>query len=101
VSAAKLGTIKRPDGRLQVTYNGLTLYVDYYDKPGEALGQGQEGVWFAVTPAGKVTKLRSGTPSPSPNPPAAIANSNGGVAAPLSPDPNCPPGGGSGSVCAG
>src|ERR1041385_1014793 len=62
VSAAKLGTIKRPDGRLQVTYNGLTLYVDYYDKPGEALGQGQDGVWFAVTPAGRVTKIHPRTP---------------------------------------
>jgi predicted lipoprotein with Yx(FWY)xxD motif len=105
VSAAKLGTIKRPDGRFQVTYNGLTLYVDYYDKPGEALGQGQEGVWFAVTPTGRVTKVRPGTPAspaaPSPNAPASGANPNGAPAAPLAPDPDCPPGGGSGSVCGG
>jgi len=26
LSAAKLGTIKRPDGTLQLTYNGLALY---------------------------------------------------------------------------
>jgi predicted lipoprotein with Yx(FWY)xxD motif len=103
VSAAKLGTVKRPDGRVQVTYNGLTLYVDYYDKPGEALGQGQQGVWFAVTPAGRVTKVRSATqaPTPSPNAPAASASSNGGATAPLAPDVNCPPGGASGSVCGG
>jgi predicted lipoprotein with Yx(FWY)xxD motif len=58
LTAAKLGTIKRPDGRMQVTYNGLTLYRDYYDKPGDLNGQGQTGSWFAVTPAGQVTKAR-------------------------------------------
>jgi predicted lipoprotein with Yx(FWY)xxD motif len=91
VSAVKLGTIRRPDGRLQVTYNGLTLYVDWYDKPGEAKGQGQQGWWFAVTPAGTVTRVRPSTPAPaaapvpSPSPPAAVANTNGGGAAPAAP----------------
>ena len=64
VTAAKLGTIKRPDGRMQVTYNGLALYRDVYDKSsGQLYGQGQDGIWFAVTPAGKVTKARASTPS--------------------------------------
>ena len=63
VIAAKLGTLKRPDGRIQVTYNGLALYRDFYDKSGEINGQGQDGSWFAVTPAGKVTKARPSTPA--------------------------------------
>jgi predicted lipoprotein with Yx(FWY)xxD motif len=57
VNASKLGTIKRPDGRTQVTYNGLALY-RYSDdtRTGQAKGQGEGGIWFAVTPAGTVTK---------------------------------------------
>jgi Secreted repeat of unknown function len=57
VTAAKLGTIKRPDGRLQVTYNGLALYrYDDDKKAGQAKGQGEAGIWYAITPAGKITK---------------------------------------------
>ena len=57
VSASKLGTIKRPDGTVQVTYNGLPLY-RYSDdlKPGETASQGLNGFWYAVTPAGTITK---------------------------------------------
>jgi predicted lipoprotein with Yx(FWY)xxD motif len=57
VSAAKLGTVKRPDGKVQVTYNGLPLY-RYSDdlKPGETTSQGLNGFWYAVTPAGTITK---------------------------------------------
>jgi len=67
VKAARLGTIKRPDGRTQVTYNGLTLYRGYYDKPGELNAQGQQGRWFAVTTAGVITKSRP-TPVAPPEP---------------------------------
>jgi predicted lipoprotein with Yx(FWY)xxD motif len=77
LSAAKLSTIKRPDGRLQVTYDGLPLYFDIYDKPAVANGQGQQGVWFAVTPAGTVTKARPTAPTraaPSASQPASNAN---------------------------
>jgi predicted lipoprotein with Yx(FWY)xxD motif len=57
VSVSKLGTIKRPDGGLQVTYNGLALYRYKLDKkPGDVKGQGVEGIWFAVTSAGKLVK---------------------------------------------
>lgn len=46
----KLGTITRPDGGVQVTDNGLPLYTYSGDhKPGQANGQGIQGVWFAVT----------------------------------------------------
>jgi len=57
LNAAKLGTIKRPDGSLQITYNGLALYRYASDKTaGQTKGQGLKGTWFAVTPAGAVTK---------------------------------------------
>jgi predicted lipoprotein with Yx(FWY)xxD motif len=66
IAAAKLGTAKRPDGRLQVTYNGLTLY-RYADdaKAGDARGQGEDKLWYAVIPAGKITKA-SAAPAPAP-----------------------------------
>ncbi len=55
--AAKLGTIKRPDGGVQVTYYGSALYLYSHDtKAGEVNGQGVEGAWYAITPAGSVTK---------------------------------------------
>ena len=47
-----LGTIQRPDGGTQVTYNGLPLYTYSGDtSAGQANGQGIQGVWFAVTPS--------------------------------------------------
>ncbi len=44
VEANKLGTITRPDGGTQVTYNGMPLYLFTSDKsPGQATGQDVEG----------------------------------------------------------
>jgi predicted lipoprotein with Yx(FWY)xxD motif len=71
LDAGKLGTVRRPDGRLQVTYNGLALYRDFYDKSGgQANGQGQDRLWYAVTPAGTVTRARVVAPASAsaPNP---------------------------------
>jgi predicted lipoprotein with Yx(FWY)xxD motif len=63
VTASKLGTIKRPDGHIQVTYNRMALYRYSLDKkPGDVKGQGVEGIWFAVTAAGKLAK--AGTTAP-------------------------------------
>ncbi|HWB23275.1 MAG TPA: hypothetical protein VG652_10345 [Gaiellaceae bacterium] len=57
VSASKLGTLKRPDGKVQVTYNGLPLYRYSHDvKPGDTTSQGLNGFWYAVTSAGMITK---------------------------------------------
>src|SRR5581483_924178 len=57
LNAGKLGTIKRPDGKIQGTYNGVALYRYASDKAaGQTKGQGAEGIWFAVTAAGSVTK---------------------------------------------
>jgi predicted lipoprotein with Yx(FWY)xxD motif len=48
-----LGTITRPDGSLQVTFNGLPLYTFAQDnKPGDANGDGVNnfgGVWRVVS----------------------------------------------------
>jgi hypothetical protein len=90
LDARKLGTIKRPDGRLQVTYNGLALYRDVYDKSGQANGQGQDSLWYAVTPAGAVTKARAvapasaaaSTPAAAAQPPAAGGSGSGDAGSP-------------------
>jgi predicted lipoprotein with Yx(FWY)xxD motif len=49
----KLGTIKRPEGKTQVTFKGMPVYTFSGDsKKGEANGEGLKdvGVWHAVTP---------------------------------------------------
>ena len=66
LSQAKVGTIKRPNGALQVTYNKLPLYRYYLDhKPGQAKGQGVKdpsGTWNVVSTSGKVvTKVPGGS----------------------------------------
>jgi predicted lipoprotein with Yx(FWY)xxD motif len=50
--AARLATIKRPDGRIQVTYKGLPLYTFTGDHAkGDANGEGFKdvGTWHAAT----------------------------------------------------
>jgi predicted lipoprotein with Yx(FWY)xxD motif len=48
-----LATITRPDGGIQVTYDGLPLYRYSGDgAAGQANGQGIQNVWFAITPSG-------------------------------------------------
>jgi predicted lipoprotein with Yx(FWY)xxD motif len=61
LSASKLGLLKRPDGGLQVTYNGMTLYRYAGDaKPGDANGEAAGGTWYAVSSAGKLVKPSAG-----------------------------------------
>jgi predicted lipoprotein with Yx(FWY)xxD motif len=52
-----LGTTKRKDGKLQVTYGGQPLYYFVTDrKPGQTTGQGLNqfgGPWWVISPAGK------------------------------------------------
>lgn len=62
VDASKVGTIRRPDGTLQVTYAGMPLYAYYLDLAAGAksgLTNGQDnvdpfnlGTWYLVAPAG-------------------------------------------------
>jgi predicted lipoprotein with Yx(FWY)xxD motif len=52
VDASKLGTIARPDGGTQVTYNGKPLYLFQSDQsPGQATGQGVAG-FYVVSASG-------------------------------------------------
>ena len=56
--AKLLSTVKRPDGRTQVTYRGRPLYTFNEDsKPGDAKGNGFKdvGTWLAATLKGTAT----------------------------------------------
>ena len=50
---AKLGTFRRRNGQLQVTYNRHALY-RYIDdkKPGDVLGQKWMDLWYVLSPGG-------------------------------------------------
>lgn len=66
VTASMLGTVKRSDGKIQVTYGGKPLYLFSGDKKaGDVKGQGTGGIWHALTPSGavvtKTVKASSGS----------------------------------------
>ena len=53
VRASLLGTTKRRDGKLQVTYAGHPLYLFKEDSAsGDAHGQGFQNIWYAVSASG-------------------------------------------------
>jgi predicted lipoprotein with Yx(FWY)xxD motif len=55
VDAGLLGTIRRGDGRFQVTYNGRPLYFYEHETPGEIRCHNVDlhgGLWWVVTPRG-------------------------------------------------
>lgn len=55
VTASKLGTVQRADGKTQVTYGGYAVYLFAGDKKaGQVNGQGLEGEWHAVAPSGAI-----------------------------------------------
>jgi predicted lipoprotein with Yx(FWY)xxD motif len=57
---SKLGTTKRTDGTVQVTYNKLPLYYYTPDKaPGDINGQGSKNVWWLVSADGSLIKKTS------------------------------------------
>ncbi|HEY0002664.1 MAG TPA: hypothetical protein VGB74_19585, partial [Actinoplanes sp.] len=58
-----IGYVERADGHCQVTINGWPVYYFIADaKPGDVNGQGINGKWFAVSPAGGKTKPIPGFP---------------------------------------
>jgi predicted lipoprotein with Yx(FWY)xxD motif len=74
-SVALLGTTKRPNGALQVTYKGMPLYTFAQDTaPGQDKGQGIKdvGTWSAVTTGAKAST------SSAPAAPAAAPSGGGG-----------------------
>jgi predicted lipoprotein with Yx(FWY)xxD motif len=71
-----LGTVKRPDGTVQVTYQGMPLYTFAQDtSAGEAKGQGIKdvGTWGVVT-------VSSASTSTSTTPSSSSGSSGGGEA---------------------
>ena len=56
-----VGTIATPDGKKQLTINGMPVY--YYAKdlaPGDITGQGVGGVWYLVAPSGEMITAAAG-----------------------------------------
>ena len=59
VKRALLGTTRRRDGRLQVTYNGWPLYTYAHEGPGQVLCQNvatHGGTWLVVRPGGALVR---------------------------------------------
>ncbi len=59
VKKSLIGTIKRRDGRLQVTYNGWPLYYYAHEGPGQILCQNVDefgGLWLVVKPTGALVR---------------------------------------------
>jgi predicted lipoprotein with Yx(FWY)xxD motif len=58
--APKLGTVRRPDGKLQVKYSGRPLYSFVQDKqPGDAKGEGFKDVGTWHVAAGKAVSKKA------------------------------------------
>ena len=78
IAAGKLGTVKRPGGRLQVTYNGLPLYTFAGDtSAGQAKGEDltdSTGTWFVLGPSGAITAAAGSSGSTS----SGSSSSSGG-----------------------
>jgi predicted lipoprotein with Yx(FWY)xxD motif len=57
IDDALLGTTKRKNGSLQVTYNGWPLYRYYSDGPGQATGQAEDmGTWYLLSTSGEIDR---------------------------------------------
>lgn len=54
---AKIGTIETPEGKKQVTIDGMPIYLWQKDtKPGDVTGQGVNEVWYVVAPDGTMIR---------------------------------------------
>ena len=83
IKTSMLGTTKRTDGKLQVTYNHHPLYRFKFDtKPGSTTGENVHAFganWFVVSPKGvKVSPSSSGGGSGGPTGPTGSGGYGGG-----------------------
>ncbi len=80
---ALLGTAKRKDGTLQVTYAGHPLYFFGQDtKAGQISGQGTAGTWWVLGPSGKKITKTSTPPGTTTAPPPGGGYGGGGYGPP-------------------
>lgn len=57
-----VGTITTPDGKKQLTINGMPVYYYAKDKAaGDITGQGVGGVWYLVAPSGEMITAPAGS----------------------------------------
>ncbi len=78
----RLGTLKRPDGRFQLTLAGFPVYRFAHDrKAGDVKGQGLGRTWFVVSASGRLVKAL----------PAATDSGGAPTPSPTTPDPTAPP----------
>lgn len=77
VKQSLLGTAKRRDGKLQVTYAGHPLYFFVKDaKAGQVNGENVQHAWFVLSVAGAKIAPKAATKAPAP--PATTTTSTGG-----------------------
>lgn len=61
ISPALVGSVKRPDGTEQLTIDCWPVYLFTGDtEPGQVNGHNKQGLWFAVTDAGKKVPAKAG-----------------------------------------
>jgi predicted lipoprotein with Yx(FWY)xxD motif len=78
VIASMLGTVRRPDGRWQVTYHRHPLYLFSGDAhAGQVNGEGFGGQWHALTPSGMIA-TSTATSSPASTTPAGGSTESSG-----------------------
>ncbi|MGF1662610.1 MAG: hypothetical protein ACFCVG_09090 [Kineosporiaceae bacterium] len=78
IDADLLGTLTRDDGSVQVTLAGWPLYRYAEDSaPGDALGHGVGGTWFAATPTGERAGAAAGAGDQAPEDDAPASDGYG------------------------
>jgi predicted lipoprotein with Yx(FWY)xxD motif len=60
-----VGTIPRDGGTRQLTLDGHPLYTYAGDSPGQVSGEGVQGIWWVVSPAGQAVHPGATAPSSS------------------------------------